>query len=252
LRLDPSERPTRARFAGILVGLVGIGLVVGVDPVGGGSEVLGTAAVVLAALLWAAAYLYMQAHLSSTTPVVVAAATVFVGALIAMPLGIAEWPSELPSATALGAACALAVLVTSWTGILLMRMIARFGTARVALADYLTPALALLFGIVILDEHLSYVAALGLLLILAGVTAASGLWRPARQLRRGITHRGRGVRYGSRRIQKSTASLSPRLRQASMPLASAMSASPERRTGRPVGRTTWTRPWATATSSGPL
>ena len=53
-------------------------------------------------------------------------------------------------------------------------MLNRYGAARASLVTYLLPPVALVYGVLILGEEVTLNAALGLVLILAGVALGSG------------------------------------------------------------------------------
>src|SRR4249919_2391495 len=67
LRFLPHERIGPARIFGVGLGLVGVALLAGSAPVGGGAAVVGTLAVVLASVFYASAGIYGQLHLRGTT-----------------------------------------------------------------------------------------------------------------------------------------------------------------------------------------
>ena len=60
------ERVTGLRALGMVLGLVGVGVLVGVDPQGGWSGVVGTLAVILASISYAAGSLYSQRKLGDS------------------------------------------------------------------------------------------------------------------------------------------------------------------------------------------
>ena len=60
IKFNPAERSSGMKLVGILVGLLGVGVLAGVHPEGGGWAVAGTLAVVLASLSYAAGGLYGQ------------------------------------------------------------------------------------------------------------------------------------------------------------------------------------------------
>jgi drug/metabolite transporter (DMT)-like permease len=181
IRLRPSERASGQRLAGILVGLVGVGVLTGVHPEGGWWAVAGTLAVVLSSVCYARSNLYTQDHFASTSPLVTATACMGVAALVMVPLGLIQMPSAVPTWKAFGSAAALAILGTAAAYLILYRMLAAYGSARTSLVAYLLPVFALAYGALILDEPLRLNALLGLLLILGGVALGSGLVRLPRR-----------------------------------------------------------------------
>lgn len=184
LRFNPSERLHGVRLAGILVGLAGVGVLTGLNPDGGWYAVAGALAIVVASLSYASANHFVQHNFSETTPVVVATASSVAGALILLPFAAFQLPSEVPSWEAIGSIVVLGVFGTAIALLFFYRLLNRYGAARSSLVTYLLPPVALVYGVLILDEEVTLNAALGLVLILAGVAlgsgAASGLRRRGR------------------------------------------------------------------------
>lgn len=177
LRFNPSERVRGLRLGGILVGLLGVGVLTGLHPEGGWLAIAGTLAVVLASLSYAGANHFVQHNYSDTAPLVTTTVSVTTGALILLPFAFLQFPDELPSWKATGSIVALGVLATAVALLFFYRMLNLYGAARSSLVTYLLPPTALLYGVLILDEEITLNAALGLVLILAGVALGSGAGR---------------------------------------------------------------------------
>ena len=177
LRFNPSERVRGIRLAGILVGLVGVGVLAGLHPEGGWLAIAGTLAVVAASLSYAGANHLVQHNYSQTSPLVTATVSSLTGAVILLPFALLQLPDELPSWEAAGSIVALGVLATAVALLFFYRMLNLYGAARSSLVTYLLPPTALLYGVLILDEEITLNAALGLVLILAGVALGSGVGR---------------------------------------------------------------------------
>ena len=181
IRIRPSERASGSRLVGILVGLVGVAVLVGIQPQGGWWAVAGTLAIVLSSLAYARANLYTQDNLPTTPAPVIVCAVGLAGGLLILPAGIAQAPSDAPGLEAIGAVVALSVLGTAIASIAHYTMLQRYGSARTSLIAYLIPVTALAYGAGILDEPLTLNALLGLALILLGVALGSGMaWRARR------------------------------------------------------------------------
>jgi len=177
LRFNPSERVRGLRLGGILVGLLGVGVLTGLHPEGGWLTIAGTLAVVLASLSYAGANHFVQHNYSDTAPLVTTTVSVTTGAVILLPFALLQFPNELPSWKATGSIVALGVLATAVALLFFYRMLNLYGAARSSLVTYLLPPTALLYGVLILDEEITLNAALGLVLILAGVALGSGAGR---------------------------------------------------------------------------
>jgi drug/metabolite transporter (DMT)-like permease len=171
----PDERSKGWRLVGILLGLVGVAVLAGSSPDAGWWYVAGTLAVVLASISYASAGLWGK-HLIVRTPGPVLATTSLVGAFVVLlPLGLAQAPSAVPSAKAIGCVLALAVLGTAAAQLIWFRLLRSFGTSRSSLVTYLMPATALLYGVLLLGEPLTWPELAGFVLILGGVALGSGI-----------------------------------------------------------------------------
>jgi drug/metabolite transporter (DMT)-like permease len=181
LRFNPSERVRGARLAGILLGLLGVGVLTGLQPEGGWWAIAGTLAVVAASASYAGANHYVQHRFQATTALVIATSSSLAGVVILLPLALFQLPEEVPSWQALGSVAALGVLGTAIALLFFYRMLNRYGASRASLVTYLLPPTALVYGVLILDEAITLNAVLGLFLILAGVALGSGLLRLTRR-----------------------------------------------------------------------
>jgi drug/metabolite transporter (DMT)-like permease len=181
VRFARHERVTGWRAFGIALGILGVGVLVGVDPTGGWAGAVGTLAVILASISYAVATLYSQHKLGDSSGLLVSAASAFWGTLVILPFGIVQGPGELPTWEATAAVAALGLVGTAVGLLLYLHLIERHGSSRASLVVYLLPPTALFYGAVFLDEAIRLTAIVGLVLILAGVALGSGVVRPMRR-----------------------------------------------------------------------
>ena len=175
IRFRPSERVYGWRLAGVALGLVGVGVLTGVNPRGGWWAVVGTLAIVIASVSYAAGNLYAQRHVSGTiSGPVLATASMACALLVLLPFGLAQLPAHAPGWKALGSVAALGVLGTAIAQLFFYRLLRLYGSARSSLVAYLLPVTALFYGAVLLGEPVTASALLGLTLILGGVAVGSG------------------------------------------------------------------------------
>ena len=168
--LDRQFEINRRQAGGLLVGVVGVALVVGAHLVGSLGQFLGALALLGAAASgglssFVIALQYKDKGVPASTTSFFALS---VGALLTLPLAIVTAPHDLPSIRAVLAVIALGLGCTALGYMLYYSLIDHIGGERAALANYLTPAFALFYGVLLLGEHLTMVATIGLALIILG------------------------------------------------------------------------------------
>ena len=181
VRFQPSERVTGVRLGGFLLGLVGVGVLAGIHPRGGWWGAAGTLAVVVASLAYAIGSLWAQRLVVRTSALPLATASMIGGAIVLLPFGLAQLPSQVPGWKETGSVLALAVLGTALAQIILYRVLRSDGAARVSLVTYLLPVTALFYGVTLLGEPLTVEELVGMALILGGVAFGSGAVRIPRR-----------------------------------------------------------------------
>ncbi|MDG4793486.1 DMT family transporter [Micromonospora sp. WMMD1082] len=173
-RYAPDERPQGWRGAvGIAVGFVGLTLLFGVDLRGGRLALLGGALVLVAALCYAAGAIMIHRRHATAPPLGVATSAMLVTSAAMITPATLTLPDQLPGAGVLASMVFLGVVCTGMTLVLFYTLIARTGPARAALAFYLSPAFAVVFGVVFLREQLTLTAVVGLGAIVAGCLLAA-------------------------------------------------------------------------------
>jgi drug/metabolite transporter (DMT)-like permease len=174
LRFLPHDPLRAGQMVGLAIGLAGVALITGFHPDGGTWAVAGTFAVVLSSLSYASGGIYGQLRVHDTPGPVLATGSMIAGALVLVPLAIADPPTQAPGTTALAGLLALALVPTFLGQLLLFRILRLFGSRRLSLVTFLMPGFAVVYGALLLDEPVSGAALAGLALILAGVLLASG------------------------------------------------------------------------------
>lgn len=173
LRFAPSERASDLRVIGLAVGLAGVAVVTGVHPSGGWSAVVGTLAVVLASVCYAASSLFVQRRVA-VGGVALGAASVLWGALVLLPFALIHLPHHVGWKSG-GSLLALGVVATGLATVVVNALIAVHGPARTMLVNYMLPGFALIYGVTLLGEDITAAEIAGLALILVGVTLAAGI-----------------------------------------------------------------------------
>ncbi|MHB1836837.1 MAG: DMT family transporter, partial [Solirubrobacteraceae bacterium] len=110
LRFDPSERPTRVRAAGLVLGFVGVVAMFGIDVSGNLAELLGALALLGAACGYAGGPMLVKHGMGGIDARVAMGASLALASVILLPLAIIDTPPRMPSAGALAAVAALGVV----------------------------------------------------------------------------------------------------------------------------------------------
>lgn len=164
------ERLAATALAGVAVGGLGVVLLVGA-PGGGGA--LAALAVVLAAFGYACGAVLAAVKLSDTEPMVIATGACVVATVLTAPVGAAQLPSSAPGWKETGSILLLGLVGTGVAYIMSFALIRSAGPSRMMLVTYTIPAVAVLYGWLLLGESLRVVDLVGLAVILAGVALAA-------------------------------------------------------------------------------
>jgi drug/metabolite transporter (DMT)-like permease len=181
--LLPEEPPTAEKIAGLLVGFGGVIVVLAPWQGLGGGSLLGALACIGAATCYGLGFPYMRRHLSGRpeTGVAISAAQISLGALLLTPfLPLGALPGEVPGIEVWLSILALGALGTGVAYILNFNVVREAGAQTASMVTYLVPVFAVLFGVTILGEPLSWHEPVGGALIILGVALAQGLLRPRR------------------------------------------------------------------------
>ena len=160
------ERLDRRAIGGLLVGLVGVGLLVGLDV--SVTDLPAAGEVVLVAVGYALGPWIIARRLSDAPAMGVVAASLALTAVAYAPIGIVLAPRTLPPPQVLLSVLVLGVVCTAVAFVAFFALIAEIGPVRATVITYVNPAVALVLGVVLLSEPLTIGAAVGFLLILAG------------------------------------------------------------------------------------
>jgi len=171
-RIDPAQRGSRAQLAGVGVGFLGVALLVGMQR---GGSLIGAVAVVAVALCYAFSVLFAGRFTRDIPALQLSIGQLGAAAILIAPFGLAQLPVGLPGWKPLAAVAMLGALGSGVAYLLYFALIHGAGASKAILVTYLVPAFALFYGAVVLHEHVSARALVGLGLILGGTTLATGL-----------------------------------------------------------------------------
>ena len=168
------EPPTLTQALRIAVGILGVALIAGPGLLAGGLQQvgLGTLLTLISPLSYAAGNVWFRRR-RKMQPLMLSAVMFFVGALAVWPLALLiDGPVQVdPSFYTVSILIALIVLATIAPNLLNYALVQQAGANHAALAMFLMPGFAVVFGYVFNAERLPPVTFAGLALVIAASTA---------------------------------------------------------------------------------
>jgi drug/metabolite transporter (DMT)-like permease len=160
------------RIVGIVVGFIGLILVVGIESLSGNSDPVSIAMVILASVGYAYAVIMITTNLPLVDGIAINGLAMAITTIFWSPVAIAQWPSSI-SLNATLSLLALGIFSTAFAFMLFFKVMAEIGPARGSLVTYLNTAIAVVLGVIILNEPLTVGILVGLPLVLIGSYLAS-------------------------------------------------------------------------------
>jgi len=185
--LSPDDRPTGLRLAGLVIGFGGVVALLGVDVAGRPGELLGAVLILVATLCYATATIIVNRGLADLDPLGPIAASLALATLGLVPAVALAPPVGVPPADALGALAVLGFVCTALGLVLFFRLIVEAGPSRASVITYVNPLVAVVLGVLVLDERVGAMSLVGLVAILGGS------WLSTRGRPRGVGRRPRAV-----------------------------------------------------------
>jgi drug/metabolite transporter (DMT)-like permease len=165
------DRIGRIGVAGLLIGLVGVGAIVGFDL--HASDATALIEIFLVAVGYAVGPAILSRFLKDVPSVSVIGLSLSLCALAYAPVAIAQWPHTVPTPNVLASVAVLALLCTAFAFLLFFALIAEVGPVRATVITYFNPAVAALLGVVVLNENFTVGMGIGFALVLAGSILAT-------------------------------------------------------------------------------
>ena len=169
--------PLTARKAiGIVLGVVGVGILVGWDPLPlNGIVLFAVAAMLLASLSYALGATYAKRSFSGIPPLGMAIGQLGGAVALLLPLAVVSLPERAPSTVITLSMLGLALLSTAVAYLIYFRLIENAGPTSTLTVTLLVPVFGLLFGVLLLDEPFGFGTLAGLGIILTSVVLITGI-----------------------------------------------------------------------------
>jgi drug/metabolite transporter (DMT)-like permease len=173
--LTSDEKMTLPRFAGVVLGFIGVAVLIG-KPVGG--NLLAHLAILAAGASYSFSSIFAKRFArNGIKPMVTATGQVTASSIILLPIVLLvdqPWTSAFPSNGVVLALLGMVVLSTAFAYFLYFRILSTAGATNTALVTLLIPPFAILLGVAFLSETLSMQQFIGMLIIASGLAAIDG------------------------------------------------------------------------------
>ncbi|MEV4282748.1 DMT family transporter [Actinoplanes xinjiangensis] len=168
LLMARTEPLTAGRIVGLVLGFAGVVVLVGLDLSGDRYGLLGAAMVLAAAVSYAVATILVQRRAADLPPETLTVGTTVTTTIVLAPAALLNLPHEPVSARSWGALAVLGVLCTAVALLAFYRLIALAGPNRAGLITYVNPVVAVLLGVMLLNEPIGPGTIGGFALVVAG------------------------------------------------------------------------------------
>jgi drug/metabolite transporter (DMT)-like permease len=169
----PHERMTPAKIAGVVLGVCGVGVVFSNQlTVAGGKALAGSIALVVSAFCAAYANVLIKARGAKLNPAIIAAVQMVFGLMPLLLIGISLEGNPLRfhwTAIALICLFYLALVGTVVAFLLYYWLMRNMDVTKTMLIALVTPVVAVLLGMIVLEEELGWRTFAGGLMIMAGI-----------------------------------------------------------------------------------
>jgi drug/metabolite transporter (DMT)-like permease len=167
---------TARKVVGIVLGIVGVTVLVGWDPLPlNGAVLLAVAAMLLASLSYALGATYAKRSFSGIPPLGMAIGQLSGAVVLLLPMAVVSVPERAPSTVVTFSMLGLAFLSTAVAYLIYFRLIENVGPTSTVTVTLLVPVFGLLFGVLLLEEPFGFGTLAGLGVILTSVVLITGI-----------------------------------------------------------------------------
>jgi drug/metabolite transporter (DMT)-like permease len=167
----PSERPSLINYAGVLLGLTGVVILVLPDIGAGGikGDLIGAAAVLIASASYAVSALYQRRKLRGINPYEASLGQLALTIIFVVPLAVPSVSGVHVELKSIAAAVALGIFGSGIAGAVYYYVLNTLGPVRGSGVTLLVPVTAVFWGALLLHEAVTLPIVAGMVVILAGI-----------------------------------------------------------------------------------
>jgi drug/metabolite transporter (DMT)-like permease len=169
--LIPAERPSLLNYAGVLVGIAGVGILVFPDLVAHGvsGNVVGVLAVLVASISYAVAALFQRTRMRGMNVFEQSFGQLALTSILALPIAAPALPHVHLELLSMAGVLALGIAGSGVAYLLYYYTMNTLGPVRATGVTFVVPITAVFWGVVLLHEVLTLPVIIGMLVILVGV-----------------------------------------------------------------------------------
>jgi len=168
---DRTDRLDSRRILGLGIGLAGVVALVGLDVQF--DDLASVAAVMGTAIGYAVGPIIINRRLADLPPMGVVTASLIAASIVFSPFAVWLRPSHVTAAAG-WSVVGLAVICTAVAFLVFFALIAEIGPARATVITYINPAVAIILGVLVLNEPFTAGMAIGFPLVILGSILATG------------------------------------------------------------------------------
>ncbi len=156
------------RVLGLATGILGVGLLVGLDSLSGHVDALSVVELLLVAVCYAVGPVIAARKLGHVPSMGVIALSLAIVGVLYLPVTAVGVSAGIPSPSVVVAVLVLALVCTALAFVLFFELIGEAGPVRATVITFVNPAVAVLLGLIVLSEPLTAGMVLGFPLVLLG------------------------------------------------------------------------------------
>ena len=161
------------RLLGMIAAFLGVTFIVGLESLNGKNSTFAIATILLSAAGYAIAPIAVMRKLPDIDGVAVNGLAMVFAAIVYLPFATMQFPTHTPSAKAIWSLLALGIFPTATAFVIFFIVMKDFGPTRTSMVAYVATAIAVLLGILLLDEKWTLGIKIGLPLVIIGSYFAS-------------------------------------------------------------------------------
>jgi drug/metabolite transporter (DMT)-like permease len=169
------------RLLGLATGVIGVAALVGLDSLSGHIDPVSVLELLGVAIGYAVAPVIAARKLSDVPSMGVIAVSVAVVAILYLPVTVTSFAAGLPSPDVLASVAVLGLICTALAFVLFFRLLAAMGPTRSTLITFVNPAVAIVLGVIVLSEPITWGTVVGFPLVLLGSYWATRVTAPLKE-----------------------------------------------------------------------